>query len=125
MFTFEKLRVYQEALTFINKVYSFTNSFPDNEMFGITSQFRRAAVSIALNIAEGTSRTRKDFNHFLDLSKGSCFECVAIISISLKRKYINQIQYEILYSSCSSLSRMIANLKKSLLKTHNPEPITI
>lgn len=64
MFNFEKLKVYEEALILATDVYKLTKSFPKSETFGITSQLRRASVSISLNIAEGTSRTKKDFRHF-------------------------------------------------------------
>jgi len=88
MFKFEELRVYQEGLLFIDFIYNITSKWPKDEIFGLTNQLRRAAVSIVLNIAEGSSRTRKDFRHFLDLSKGSCYECVAIVTIAKNRKYI-------------------------------------
>src|SRR5882672_550864 len=96
-FRFEDLNVYQEALKFVDKVYLATGAWPKEEIFGLTNQFRRASVSIVLNIAEGSSRTRKDFRHFLDLSKGSCFECAAILSIAKSRNFINQSQFNILY----------------------------
>lgn len=114
MFNFEKLRTYQESLDFINNVYTLSLDFPKEELFGITAQLRRASVSIALNIAEGTSRTKKDFSHFLDLSRGSCYECTALLSIALMRKYINQPEYNTLYEFCDKLSRMISKLKQTL-----------
>lgn len=113
-FNFENLNVYQEALLFTNSIYDMTKSWPKDEMFGLTNQFRRAAVSIALNIAEGTSRTKKDFRHFLDLSRGSCFECVAILSIALNRNYIVPEEFETHYDTCNKLARMISKLKTSL-----------
>jgi four helix bundle protein len=58
-FKFEDLHVYQEALVFVDFVYGLTKSWPEDEIFGLTNQFRRAAVSIVLNIAEGTSRIKK------------------------------------------------------------------
>lgn len=114
MFKFEELNVYQEALKFANEVYRVTQKWPKQEMFGLIDQLRRASVSIALNIAEGTSRTKKDFGHFLDLSRGSCFECVAVLTIARDQNYINTLIYEKLYSSCVSLSRMLSALKNSL-----------
>lgn len=115
MFKFEELRVYQDSLVFVDEVYLICQKWPKDEMFGLTNQFRRAAVSIVLNIAEGSSRGKKDFRHFLDLSKGSCYECVAILRIANNRKYISHQEYEKLYASCLSLAKMISRLRSSLL----------
>lgn len=114
-FNFENLKVYQESLLFIDQIYELTKSWPKDELFGLTSQLRRAAVSIALNIAEGTSRTKKDFRHFLDMSKGSVFECVAILAIALNRKYITVSEYQMHYDTCNKLARMTSKLKTSLV----------
>lgn len=113
-FNFENLKVYQEGLLFVNLIYELTKNWPKDEMFGLISQLRRAAVSIVLNIAEGTSRTKKDFRHFLDLSRGSIFECVAILNIALNRKYITQSDYDSCYIFCNKLARMISGLKTSI-----------
>src|SRR3989344_2932700 len=105
MFKFEELRVYQEGLKFVNLIYLLTNRWPRDEVFGLSSQLRRAASSIVLNIAEGTSRTKKDFRHFLDLARGSCFECVAVIAIAKERKYISVSEYNDAYEFCDKLAR--------------------
>lgn len=115
MFKFEELRVYKEALVFIDSIYRITSSWPKEEQFGLINQIRRAAVSIALNIAEGTSRTKKDFRHFLDLSKGSCYEVVAVIEIAKMREYVSVQEHEQLYSNCLMLAKMLSKLKTSLL----------
>lgn len=114
MFNFENLRVYQEALAFIDAIYNQTQKWPKEELFGLTNQLRRAAVSIALNIAEGTSRTKKDFRHFLDLSRGSCYECVAILTIGKNRNYVTSSEFTTYYDTCNKLARMISALKISL-----------
>lgn len=113
-FNFEKLDVYQKAIDFINEVYSVTNDFPKGEMFGLISQFRKAAVSISLNIAEGSARTKKDFNRFLDMARGSVFESVTILQISEKRKYISQLGFNELRSRLVDISKMLSGLKRSL-----------
>lgn len=115
MFKFEELRVYQDALIFIDHIYFLTKEWPKDELFGLTNQIRRAVISIALNIAEGTSRTRKDFRHFLDISKGSCYECAAILTISKNRKYTTDVEYIKHYEFCIRLAKMISALKTSLL----------
>ena len=113
-FNFEKLGVYQKAIEFIDQVYSQTSGYPKEEMFGLTSQFRKAAVSISLNIAEGSARTRKDFNRFLDMARGSVFECVAVLQISEKRKYITHLGFNELRDRLVDISKMLSGLKRSL-----------
>lgn len=114
MFSFEKLTVYNKSLDFIDRVYEVTLLWPKREQFGLINQVERAAVSIALNIAEGSSRTKKDFRHFLDLSRGSCFECVAILTIARRRRYISAEVFNELYQVCTDLSKMISGLKNSI-----------
>lgn len=114
MFKFEDLRVYQDALRFVDRSYLLAARWPKEELYGLTNQFRRAVVSIALNIAEGTSRTKKDFCHFLDLSRGSCYECVAILNIAKLRKYITDQEFDIFYEYLDRLARTISALKNSL-----------
>jgi len=115
MFTFEDLIIYQDSLNFIDNVYNLTSHWPKEEMFGLTSQFRRASTSIALNIAEGSSRTKKDFRHFLDLTRGSIYECATILKIAKSRTYITSNEYELCYEECNKLARMASKLKSSLL----------
>ena len=72
MFRFEKLDVWQKSVEFADRVYAVTKSFPSDERFGLTSQMRRAAVSISSNIAEGSGGSSdKDFAHFLEIAYGS------------------------------------------------------
>ncbi len=69
------LKVYQESMDLVIQVYKITNSFPESEKFGLTSQIRRASVSIPSNIAEGAAReSKKEFKRFLYISLGSAAE---------------------------------------------------
>ena len=71
MFGFEKLEVWDKAISFADTVYSITREFPADERFGLTNQMRRAAVSISSNIAEGSARnSRKDFARFIEIATG-------------------------------------------------------
>jgi len=82
-YSFEKLRVWNDARELHRQVYRATRSFPHAELYGLTSQMNRAAVSIAANLAEGSSRTsRKDQAHFTQISYGSLTElaCLAILA---------------------------------------------
>ncbi len=113
-FSFEKLNVYDKANEFVNGIYLLTKTFPRNEMFSLTSQLRRAAVSIPVNIAEGSARTKKDFNRFIDMARGSIFECVTILRIALEQEYLNQKRYIDLEDKLTSLSKMFSGLKRSI-----------
>jgi len=113
-FNFEKLDLYQKAIEFTDHVYSVTDHYPQKEMFGLTNQFRKAAVSIPLNIAEGSARTKKDFRRFLDMARGSVFECMAILQISLKRDYVGPDEFSRLRGDLVTISKMLSGLKRSL-----------
>jgi molybdopterin synthase sulfur carrier subunit len=64
-FNFERLEVYQKAVAFANEIYKITKNFPKSEIYGITNQIRRASVSISLNIAEGSGRSKREFRHLI------------------------------------------------------------
>lgn len=119
MFNFEELRVYQESLDFIDEVYKVIKSWPVEERFGLADQLRRAAASVALNIAEGSSRTIKEFRRYLDQAKGSCYECVAILSIAKNRNYLAEDMHNRLYDQLDKIARTLSALKKSLRITNN------
>jgi four helix bundle protein len=114
IFEFEKLRVYQKALDFTDKVYKITRLFPIEERFCLIDQFRRAAVSIVLNIAEGSGGTKTEFRHFLKIARRSVRECVAVIEISFRQEYVTLETKSTLRSDCADLSKMITGLLKSL-----------
>ena len=120
-FNFQKLTVYQKAVDAIDKVYNCTSAFPKEEIFGLTSQFRRSATSISLNIAEGSARSKKDFRRFLDIAQGSVFECVAIVEICKRRKYIEESVVLKLRRNFSEISKMISGLKKGIVLSYRCE----
>lgn len=115
-FKFEELVVYQRSVGFADRIYSLSRKFSKDEMFGLTSQLRRAAVSISLNIAEGTSRTKKDFSRFLDISRGSVFECLTVLKIALGQNYVTEVEFKDIESELVEISKMLSGLKKSLNK---------
>ena len=114
MHNFEKLRVYQKSLDMIDNVYRITGQFPRDEMFGLTNQFRRAAVSVVLNITEGSGRTKKDFRRFLNMARTSAYECVAILEIVRRRRYINDEEYGKFYDELEIIIKMINKLRSSI-----------
>ena len=114
MISFERLNVYHEAVKLALDIYKVTKSFPKDELFGLISQLRRASVSISLNIAEGSSRTKKEFSHFLDMARGSCYELVPLLTISLELGYISDGNHRELYERIDNFSKRINALKRSV-----------
>jgi four helix bundle protein len=96
-------------------VYEAVKKFPSEERFDLTSQARRAANSIVLNIAEGCGRgTTKDFSHFLDMALGSTFETVACFFVARKQSYVSQHELDEMKTNGESLSKRINAFKRTL-----------
>ena len=115
MFNFEKLNVWRKAIEFADLVYSATKAFPDDEKFGLTSQMRRAAVSVSSNIAEGASRfSRDDYARFLEIATGSLFEVVSQSFIATKQGFMSDQDRLRLYAAAEEQSRMLSGLRSSL-----------
>jgi four helix bundle protein len=118
MFPFEKLEVWQKAIDFADTVYRLTKAFPDEERFALTSQMRRAAVSIGSNIAEGSARySRNDFAHFVEIATGSLFEVVTQAAIAHQQNYLSETEYRALYSDAETQGRMLSGLRRSLVQS--------
>ncbi|HEY5601267.1 MAG TPA: four helix bundle protein [Patescibacteria group bacterium] len=114
-FRFEKLEIWQDAINFANKIYYITKKFPQDEKFGLASQLRRAAVSVALNIAEGTNRnTTKDRKHFFQMSITSVDEVVTALYISLNQGYITKKEFDLIYQDAGKQTARTASFIKSL-----------
>jgi four helix bundle protein len=113
-FNFEKLRVYQDALNFSKQIYRVTKKFPKDELFALTSQFRRAASSVSLNIAEGSSLTKTQFKDFLRRARGSVYECVTILFLALDNDYISEEEQKKMYGDCQKLAKSISALINSI-----------
>jgi len=96
--SFEDLTVWQDARKFTNKIYNLTNKFPKEELYGLTSQIRRAAVSIMSNIAEGFDRrSDKELSNFLSIAHGSSSEVQNDLYIALDLKYISEEEFKKMY----------------------------
>lgn len=113
-FNFEKLTVYQKALDFVDLTYLTCKEFPKNEQYGLSSQFTRAAVSIALNIAEGSGDTNPQFNRFLQIALNSVKECVVCSTIATRQNYITKELDFTNREKLEELSKMITSLQKYL-----------
>ena len=115
MFGFEKLDVWQLAIEYSDDVYRTTRTFPNDERFGLTNQLRRASVSIASNIAEGSGRgSGKDFARFIEIAFGSLLETVSQFTIAKRQGFIEQPDYARLYTTAERLGRMMSGLKNSI-----------
>ena len=116
IFNFENLKVYQQSLDFSNEIFVSSNNWPSKYQFSLADQIRRASLSIPLNIAEGSSKSTKDFKRFLSIARGSCFECVPLTEIAYKQKIISLKDKESWYNQILSLAKMISSLRTSLSK---------
>lgn len=113
-FNFEELKVYQKALLFIDKVYRDTKNYPKEEIYNLSSQFRRAATSIALNIAEGVGSSNPEFRRYLRIAINSVKECVVCTEIAHRQLFIEDETYQTYRSDLAELSKMITSLIKYL-----------
>lgn len=97
------------------EVYSYSDSFPDSEKFGLVSQMRRSATSIPSNIAEGSGRgTVRDFSKFLDYAIGSSFELETQILLCNRLKFLDEPITKGLMSEVNDIQRMTQSFKKSM-----------
>ena len=114
-FNFEQLDVWKESVAFAAAVCKIAKIFPPDEIYGLTSQLRRAAVSVAANIAEGKGRySKKDFRNFLYTARGSLYEVITHLRIARKLEYISQEEMESLNSQSMNILRKLSGLIKSL-----------
>ena len=115
MFNFEKLETWQKAIEFADLVYVSTRSFPADERFGLTTQMRRAAVSVSSNLAEGSSRSsRTDFARYVEISTGSLFEVVSQAHLSRRQGFMSEDQFQQLYNFSEILGKMLSRLRSSI-----------
>ena len=107
----EKLDVWKKSVEFTVEVYKVTDRFPKDERFGLTSQIRRASVSIAAHIAEGAGRkSDREFLNFLSISQGSASEVETELLIASKLDYLSEENYQVLMRGLDEIGRMITGL---------------
>ncbi|NQU77929.1 four helix bundle protein [Candidatus Falkowbacteria bacterium] len=115
-YSFEKLEIYELAQELVLGVYNITEKFPREEIYALTSQVRRAAVSVVLNIVEGSiGRSRKDFARFVGQSIGSLVEVKAGLILAGRLKYITQSDFLEILPLIDKLFFKSISFKKSLL----------
>ena len=108
--TFRDLFVWQKAMNLVLAVYEITKKFPQEELYGLTAQIRKSAVSIPSNIAEGHGRkSTKDYVRFLYIAVGSLFELQTQLEIGSNLKYVTRDKFDLAYESSREIERMLSS----------------
>jgi four helix bundle protein len=116
--SFRELKVWQVSIEFSLTIYQLTSEFPKHELYGMTSQMRRAAVSIASNIAEGSARSsRKDFNQFALIAKGSLCELQTQLIIANRLQYVSAQRIAVAERQAQEIAQMLSGLSRYLVAT--------
>lgn len=117
---FYRLEVWKLGMKLVSDVYDITKKFPSDEKFSLVSQIRRAAISVPLNIAEGSSkRTKKDFASFVRIALGSLMEVMACLEIALGQKFTNNVEHEKFQKIIQELYFKLISLDKFLTNRPN------
>ncbi len=120
--TFRDLIVWRKAIDFVTSIYKLTTSFPANELYGLSLQIRRCAVSIPSNIAEGYGRrSTKDYIRFLNIAMGSIYELQTQLEIGLNLNFISKSNYESNYKKIREIEIILRSL---ITKIHQSNLIT-
>ena len=115
MHNYKKLNVWVSSISLVKNIYKLTRKFPKDDMFVLTQQLRRAAISIPSNIAEGAGRnSNAQFKNFLQISIGSCFEVETQLIISKELEYISEEELDTISKELDSIMKMNHNLQKTL-----------
>jgi four helix bundle protein len=119
--SYKDLMIWQKGIQIVVLIYKLAKSFPQEELYALTSQIKRASVSIPSNIAEGYGRnTEKSFSHFIDISRGSLFELETQLLIAKELDFIVDFElYEKVNTLIHEESKMINAFSKSIQKTNH------
>lgn len=116
MKSYRDLIVWQKSMLFVTDVYKACNLLPDDEKFGLSSQIKRSAVSIPSNIAEGYGRNyTKDYVRFLQIARGSLFECQTQLEIAVNLKFINKDVLKEINEVALEIEKMLNSLISKLI----------
>ena len=111
MRNYRDLVVWQKAMGMVTGAYQLTKEFPKEEMYGLTSQLRRSAVSVPSNIAEGYGRkSTQDYLRFLNIANGSLFELQTLLEISRNLEYIPEDSFQTHFDISREVERMLSSL---------------
>ncbi|PIW68832.1 MAG: four helix bundle protein [Candidatus Omnitrophica bacterium CG12_big_fil_rev_8_21_14_0_65_42_8] len=112
---FKNLKVWQKGMELVKQVYAITRQFPKDEQFGLTSQMRRAAVSVPANIAEGKGRYhKKEYIQFLYMARGSIYEIMTLIEMAQGLRYFPEIESKKLLELSSEITAMLNGLIQAI-----------
>jgi len=115
MRNYKKYEVYQMSMDLVEEIYQITKGFPDNEKYGLTSQIRRAAVSIPSNVAEGASRkSEKDFARYIEIAQGSSFEVETQLTLAFRVGYIQAHTFNFVCEKLQSIQRRLSGFRIKL-----------
>lgn len=121
--SYRDLDVWQKAMDLVVDCYNVANQFPKTEVYGLTSQLQRAAVSVPANIAEGRGRSHtKEFLNHLSIAYGSLMEVETHLQIAARLRYIDESLLERLLGKSGEIGRMLNGLIQSLNRKQNPDP---
>ena len=115
-----QLRVWQRGMELAVEIHRLTRAFPREEVYGLVSQMRRAAVSIPSNIAEGYGRGGKDYARFVSMAYGSLLELETQLELARRFEYLDATTHAAASSTCSEVGRMLNGLRTSLI-ANRPE----
>jgi four helix bundle protein len=111
MKTYRDLIVWQKAMQMVTYIYQLTGDFPKNELYGLTTQIRRCAISIPSNIAEGYGRnSTDDYLRFLNISRASLYELQTQLEISSNLNFLAKVDFEKIYEATREIERMLSSL---------------
>jgi four helix bundle protein len=113
--SYRDLIAWRKAMLFVTEIYKVTKGFPREELYGLTNQLRRAAVSVPSNIAEGQARfSSKEFHHFLGHARGSLVEIETQLMIAHNLGYLSSEQSQVLLDQAAELGRILNGLLASV-----------
>ncbi|HZL10121.1 MAG TPA: four helix bundle protein [Prolixibacteraceae bacterium] len=116
MHNYKEMKIWQKSRALVKVVYEISKILPKEELYGLTSQIRRAVVSIPANIAEGAGRgTDRYFRHFLDISKGSLFELDTLLILSNDLGYISEGELSPVLENISEIIKMMVSFQSRLV----------
>ena len=115
MKTHKELDVWKDSIELVVKMYQITKSFPKEELYGLTSQIRRAVVSVPANISEGAARNySKEFIRFLRIAQGSLSEFETLLQISSRLNYVNEEMFQSIQGRIFKVNAQLSGLIKSI-----------